>query len=170
MKNNVRACGLFPSTAVLLSRSPPPFLWRFVQPLWKTFSFFIFSLSSHCLTHCNLAAVSTTALDLSGVRTCAPNSLTHGTHFCPYFMFLSVALNIINQLLKLASSLGLTMPFHSSSPRTLSAPLHFLVMNLSLSPAHFILLLISSSFLTSFLGNDTHFHGFYLTLWLMIHK
>ena len=96
-----------------------------------------------------------------------PDSWTQRAHFCLYLLFLSVALKVINQLLKPSSSLGLMRSFSSWSPMSLVVPFRFgfviFLFHLLLSWFSFLV-----SLLPSFQGHVFQFCGFHLSPWLMI--
>ena len=94
-----------------------------------------------------------------------PDSWTQRAHVRLYLRFLSVALSVINPLLKASPSEALTRSFSSWSPTSLVVPFRFgvAIFLFHLFPSCFSLLL---SLLPSFQGHVFHFLGF--LPWLMI--
>lgn len=137
------------------------------QSLWKTASTSSFSPSSFIfqppVIRLPRQAQHSAALPESAVP---PESWTQTACFRLYLRFLSVALNVINQLLKPSSSLALMRSFSSWSPVSLVVPFRFgveiFLFHLFLSSFSFLFLLFPS-----FQGHVFHFLGFHLSPWLM---
>ena len=75
-----------------------------------------------------------------------PDSWTQRAHFCLYLLFLSVALKVINQLLKPSSSLGLVRSFSPWSPVSLVVPFRLGLWSFSSSCSFHGFLFSSHSF------------------------
>ena len=153
------------SPGSLLAVRPVFFPWLPVS-LKDSQHVFIFSLFLRLPAPCDAAATATRHSAALPESAEPPESWTQRARFRLYLRFLSVALDVINQLLKPSSSLALMRSFSSWSPVSLVVPFRFgveiFLFHLFLSSFSFLF-----SLFPSFQGHVFHFLGFHLSPWLM---
>lgn len=124
----------------------PPSLLSMASRLWKTASTSSFSpcpfIFQPPVIWLPRASATLSRATRGAVPT--PDSWTHRAHFRLYLQFLSVALSVINPLLKASPSEALHSPFSPWSPTSPGCSLSGWGLRLSLPPVPFMIFLFSS--------------------------